>query len=173
MKGYKYLIKAVSSLEINKRVELVIVGEGELLNSLKNYADDLKVNIKFRKRATKEEVANILRSSDIFISSSVQLAKQTESTPTVILEAMAAGLPVIATNIGGAMEIIKSDKFGKIVKHSCAKSLKDGLTALLDNTENLHAISKNNIQKGKEFDWKNIAILIEDVYKQTLTKHSL
>ncbi|MFA6393426.1 MAG: glycosyltransferase [Patescibacteria group bacterium] len=98
-KGVEMLIKAFSGLKA--KAELLIIGDGSFLPSLKGKAGD-EPRIKFLGRKSPEEVEKLMSESDCLIVPSLCW----ENAPAVIYEAYRAGLPVIASRIGGIPEII-------------------------------------------------------------------
>jgi glycosyltransferase involved in cell wall biosynthesis len=102
----KSFTKAFSG-ELN--VKLSIAGDGPEYNSLKNLIKELNMEhqISLYGRATRDEVKTLLQKSDAFV-----LSSQYETFGVVVIEAMACGLPVVATKCGGPESIIISDKLG-------------------------------------------------------------
>ena len=103
-------------------------------------------------------VPDLSTCSKLFIASSIELKKQTEGTPTVIMEAMAAGLPVIATNVGGVSEAIDHELNGII----CEPKSDELLTAFKNfiNNKNLY----------KDMGRNGYNTLIESFSMATMTK---
>ena len=100
-KGVEYLIRAKEFM--NTEAEIVIVGDGPLLEELKAIVEFEKMEgITFTGART--DIENIMPAADIFV-----LPSLSEGRPTVILEAMASGLPVVATKVGGIPEIVTKE----------------------------------------------------------------
>jgi len=98
------------------------------------------------------EVIKILNSSDIFVNPS-----HSEGLPTSVLEAGAAGLAIVATDVGGTKEIIDDGKTGFLVSPSDKEALKEKICQLIENKKlredfgrNIHKFVKEN------FDWDEI-----------------
>ena len=92
-----------------KDIKLLIVGDGEEQNNLQNLIKRLNLNsqIKLYGKANRKEVANLLAKSDAFVLSSYQ-----ETFGVVLIEALASGLPIVATKSGGVESIVTSKKIG-------------------------------------------------------------
>lgn len=106
-KGIENVITSFKKvLELNRDIELYIVGDGELFDPIIAETEGLP-QIKVVGFRPREEVFKMLAISDIFI-----LASQSEGLPLSIQEAMAFGLPIIATNVGGIPDLVSSHENG-------------------------------------------------------------
>lgn len=125
-KNQRVLIEAVGALS-PKTATLVIIGDGEMRDVLKNAARSYPSHA-IRFLGFKENAAQYLRAFDIFVLPSLK-----EGLPYVLLEAGQAGLPVIATNVGGIQEIIEDEKTGLLVQAGSTSSLTSALSQLIEN----------------------------------------
>ena len=91
-----------------------------------------------------------------------------EGAPTSILEAMAAGLPVISTKSGGIPELIVNGKNGIITEEKDSKMLADAIVDLMNNRNLVESIREKNLESIKQKDWPIIAKKITDVYNLTI-----
>jgi len=117
-KGVEYLIQALNEME-TKNVHLIIAGDGELLEKLRMLTKQLHLESKvtFFGRVTDQELALLQEISDIFVCPSIVDSRgMTEYLGLVIPEAMKAGLPVIATSVGGIVDTVKNEVNGLLVK---------------------------------------------------------
>jgi glycosyltransferase involved in cell wall biosynthesis len=114
-KGHDLAIDAVQLLvDAGDDVNLLIVGDGPLVDGLRNQTErnsDLRGRIHFLGFRT--DIATVLRASDLLC-----LPSQTEGLPLVIIEAMAAGLPTVATAVGGVPEVVVSGETGLLLDPS-------------------------------------------------------
>ena len=108
-KGLQYLIQAIKIL--NKSLTVVVIGEGEERERLEKYIKLLNLEHQIHLVGRKDNAAKYLKAFDFFTLTSI-----TEAFPYVILEAGAAGLPVVASGVGGIPEIITSMQSGILVK---------------------------------------------------------
>lgn len=164
LKGIHYLIKAFKRISGRyKNVVLIIVGSG---TEVKKYRDlvvsyDLKERVVFTGRVNYNDVPFFHAASDIFVHPSL-----VEGTPIVILEAMATGKPVIATNVGGIPEMITDGVDGFIVEEKNVGQIAKKLSLLLGDEKVCKKIGKNARKKvEKKFNWDIIAERILDVYE--------
>jgi colanic acid/amylovoran biosynthesis glycosyltransferase len=116
IKNYEMLIDSFSDAAL-PNAELSIIGDGPLENHLKERAKN-NPNIVLTGRLPNREVYQQLQKSDVYIQTS-----NNESLGIAILEAMACGLPVIATDVGGVSEIVLHGKTGFLVPKKDKKSL--------------------------------------------------
>ncbi len=123
-KGVKYLLEAKKLMKTD--AELVIVGDGPLRHDLemKVHDDDIP-DVVFT--SARRDVNEIMPSADVFVLPSIS-----EGFPITILEAMASGLPVVTTNVGGISEVMNED-VGIMVKPSNPRELASALDKILEN----------------------------------------
>lgn len=129
-KGYDLLIKAFDSLSSSGyKWKLIIIGEGEERNSLQKMIDSSKSrdNIKLVGKKTKSEIVEILLMSDVFV-----LPSRNENFSVAVLEALACGLPVIASICGGIRECI-DDTNGLLFPVDDEKMLSKHIKYMLNN----------------------------------------
>ena len=106
-KGIDLLLRAVARLRSRgTAVELDLVGDGEGREEYEALARTLGVSdaVRFQGLLPKERVAALMRGADLFV-----LASRFENSPCVLIEATAAGLPVVATEVGGVAELVTAD----------------------------------------------------------------
>ena len=136
--------------------ELYIIGDSEPREELEKMASELGILnevVFFQGGKSVEEVAAYMRESDFLL-----LFSHYENSPCVIVEAMASGLPIIATNVGGIPELV-NDKTGILVESKDEERLLSALETMLDDyasydREYLHseAVRRFSYEAvGKEF----------------------
>jgi glycosyltransferase involved in cell wall biosynthesis len=138
-KGLEYFIKAAAVvLKESKRPDIyfLLVGYGKMETELKRLVDRLKIDSKFLIRDAKD-IKEVLPILDIFIVSSLW-----EAQPISMIEAMAYGIPVVATVVGGIPEIIAEAKNGLTVAPKDENSLAGGIIKLAENDELRHSIGQ-------------------------------
>jgi glycosyltransferase involved in cell wall biosynthesis len=123
-KGHRYLFAALGRLrQAGTELGLDVIGDGPLRLDLEKLADDLGVGdlVSFQGGKDKMAVAAALRRADVFV-----LPSLAENLPCALLEAMATGLPVVATGVGGIPEVVGSGQ-GILVAPGSADALADAL----------------------------------------------
>lgn len=132
-KNHLALIEALVGLEI----ELKIVGNGLLFQKLINLATKKNVRLKIVKKIIHSKLPEVYRKADIFI-----LPSLIEGHPKVLLEAMASGMPVIASKISGVEDIIKDQENGLFCNPN-KESIRKKLLVLINNLTLKKKIAKN------------------------------
>ena len=111
-KGHRVLIDAIRSvLKKHKNLRLLIVGDGPLRNKLEAYAKELQLSSKIVFTGQRKDIVSLLKLAHFFVLSSTER----EGLGIALIEAMAAGLPVIGTKLGGIPEVIEDDVNGFLV----------------------------------------------------------
>lgn len=148
-KGVDYLLQAVARLRCRRNVHLDVVGDGPLLSKYKRLAAELELDdiVQFHGFRPKPEIAELMRAADLFV-----LASRFENNPCVVMEALASGLPIVATRVGGIPELVTADN-GILAEpsdpDSIAEKIEDALARL--DTFDREAISRDALARfGRE-----------------------
>ena len=150
--------------------KLVFAGHGELLDECKKLIDDLQIgdSIDLVGWITREEQLELLSKSSIFIQHSVTAPNgDAEGTPVAIIEASAAGLPIVSTQHSGISDTIINGKTGFLVKEHDLDSMAEKMIFLLENQNIMEEFGRS----GKEFILQNFSLNkhLDDV-SQTILK---
>lgn len=137
-KGLNFLISAIVKSKINHPgIYLRIVGDGELANELAKQINELNAQ-NYIKVGKISHAYRYLKAFDIFVMSSVK-----EGFPYALLEAMAAGLPIVATKVGGIPEMIETDKTGSLVDAKNVDAISTAVESLLTDKQKMLALGAN------------------------------
>jgi len=128
-KGLDYLIDAAARLRERRDLVFLIVGDGDRRQALADQVRRLKLEPSVRLLGQREDVDDLLAASDLFVCPSVW----DEALGFVNLEAMAAGLPVVATRMGGIPEAVRDGETGLLVPPRDAAALAAAIASLLDD----------------------------------------
>jgi glycosyltransferase involved in cell wall biosynthesis len=132
-KGLSVLFESLKLLrDAGRDYELTLVGDGADRDRLAALARELAIDrhIIFAGYRSQEEVGEYLRRSDIFI-----LPSFAEGVPVSLMEAMATGIPVIATNVGGVAELVESERTGLLVPPADSAALAQAIARYQDDHE--------------------------------------
>jgi len=162
VKGVKYLIEAVGIVkEKVPEIKLLLVGDGGERKNLEKLVEELNLEnyVTFIGKIPNEEVPKYMMISDVFV-----LPSLSEGLPITILEAMASGLPIVATKVGGLPEIVRERENGFLVEPKNSKEIAEKVLYLLSNDKIRNSISLNNKEKAKNYSWDSIVDKLTKVY---------
>ena len=164
-KGPHVLLNAFSKIE---DATLVIVGSGEMLPFLKAQAKFLGIEdrVVFMGYVSDDLLPEIFKMADIFVLPSVS----SEAFGIVVLEAMASGVPVIATDVGGIPEVLKENEAGLLVPPGNELELRNAIQKLLNNEELRKWYGINGRKAVEEkYSWDKVVVEIEKVYEEIIS----
>ena len=157
-KGLQYVVEAVKDLDVN----LIIAGRDVgFVNVLKRKISDLKIGgrVKIMGEVSSKNRLKCYANCDIFI-----LFSQWEGFGIVMIEAMAAGLPVIVSDRGPLPTIVKDGKNGLVAKFPDVRSLKEKISMLIRDKKLYDKIKLNEKRFVKRFDTEKVVKRIEELY---------
>jgi glycosyltransferase involved in cell wall biosynthesis len=127
---WKGIDRLVDVITQTPRLRLVVVGEGPCRGSLEAYAKSHGVadRVLWMGARSAGEIETILRGADVFVLNSAY-----EGLPHTVLEAMRAGVPVVATAVGGTPELVTDGITGRLVPYGDVTALREALTTLIDS----------------------------------------
>lgn len=168
IKGVMYLIRAMEKVlkEISD-VKLVLVGDGEDRRNLEALSVQLGIqkSVQFVGVVPHEDIHIFMQQAYLFI-----LPSLSEGFPGVLLEAMACGLPIIATRVGGIPDIVTDKVNGYLVEKKDSSALAQSITFLFYNENLWNIISNNNKQWVKDYSWDNVISELEKIYNKMYLK---
>lgn len=173
-KGFSNLILAMPNLiACQPNLSLLIGGDGELRDQLEDLVNklNLKENVFFLGRINWNKVVDFLSIGDIFIQPSIidQFGNE-DGLPTVILEAMACSLPIVASDIGGTSLVVKNEFNGILVQPGDVGELLNGILSLVNNPHKLKVMGNNSRDLIENtFNWTNIAKDFQSEFNKIIT----
>jgi glycosyltransferase involved in cell wall biosynthesis len=173
VKGQELFVRAASevSARFGEGVEFVIAGEdatrtGEYRARVERLIAELDLKSSVRLAGRCDDVARLLASFDVFVS-----ASRTESFGMAMAEALACGVPVVATATEGAREVVEDGDTGLIVPIGDACATADAVISLLEDEGRRHAFGTRASESARErFDLKRMIEETERVYAQALER---
>lgn len=161
-KGLSQLVHAFIELKATRPgLRLLVVGEGperDVCQAL--LPGRLRSDVVFLGRVDQDDLPRFYRSADVYVSP----ALGGESFGIVLLEAMAAGTPVVASDIPGYRTVLSDGKQGRLVPPRDVKALAAALGALLDNPALREAMAREGQRTVDGYDWTRVAAQVRDVY---------
>ncbi len=153
VKGPEYLLEAFKKISGAK---LIMVGDGPEKETLKSMAQG---NVEFVGSVTNEAVLQYMAKADIFCMPSLS-----EGMPIALLEALASGLPVVASRAGGIPDVIEDGKHGFLVPPKNVNQLAQGLQQLIDDDALRQTMSQYNKEAAKKYSWDVIVEQLISIY---------
>lgn len=162
-KGVTYLIDAMKNID----ALLVIVGDGPLREKLQRKAVELKSKVRFLGAKTHEELKAIYASADIFVAPSITAEDgDQEGLPTAIMEAMASGLPVVASNSGGIAGLIDQGVNGILCEEKDVGQLAQAVATLCNNKAYREKMTEAAAAMIGGYDYRVIAKKYSDILNE-------
>lgn len=153
IKGIEYLIGAMEYMD----AKLVIVGDGILREKLEMQAKKYGDKVKFMGAVEHSKLPYIYAKADVFVAPSITLENgATEGFGLVLVEALAAGIPVIGTRTGGMKDIILDNENGYFVEEKNSRMIADKVNYLLNNREVYERLAGNAKQTIRKYDWNYV-----------------
>ena len=153
-------------LKEKKDVTFLIRGPDEgMRETVKKLIGNDKNIILMQETRDREEIIKMYQSAEIFVMPSYR-----EGLPLTLFEAMASGLPIIASPVNGIPYEIKEPENGFLIEYGRNEAFKEAIIKLLDNRQLRDKISKNNLKKAQNYRWDIIAKKTERLYNQSLRK---
>ena len=144
----------------------VVVGDGPLRGELEARAAALGLAGRVRFVGLQDDVCPFLAVFDVFLTSS-----EFEGLPLALLEAMAAGVPVVATRVGGVPEVVRDPAEGALVPFGDPAALAGAVDALLADPERARAVGEAGRRRvARDFGVARMARELEEIYASTLRR---
>ena len=167
VKGWDVVIKAFVRVHQQiSNVRMVLVGDSttseyynQLISLIKQY--DMKENIKFTGK--RDDIPEILKASDIFV-----LPSRSEGMPAVLIEAMAAGLPCVAANVGGVPEVINHGENGLLFEREDVEGLAKNLISLTEDEQLRKRLASQASERARAFGMKSYVDKVFKCYQNLL-----
>jgi glycosyltransferase involved in cell wall biosynthesis len=162
-KGFERVIRALPEVQEKARetFEVEVVGSGEHRKKLDDLAQELGVveQIKYVGTVPYDQLEKSYQRADIFVLTSLS-----EGMPSVILEAMGCGLPVVASDVGGNNELVKDGWNGYLIRGDDSSKLASDLVQLIDD-ENLRSeMGQRSREMAKQYNWEEIMRQYNELY---------
>jgi glycosyltransferase involved in cell wall biosynthesis len=164
-KGPQYLVEAAPEiLRAHPEADFVFVGDGPLRAHLEERAQRLGVRHRLTFLGTRPDVAAILQTCDVLVRPSLL-----EGMPLTVLEAMACGLPVVATPVSGTVELVRHGENGFLVRPADPTSLARAILRLMEDKPLREAQGREArrlVERG--YSWDAVAEKTLAVYRELL-----
>jgi phosphatidylinositol alpha-mannosyltransferase len=164
-KGVDRLVRAMAPVRDRiAGIRLVIVGDGPDRPAVESLARELGVSVVFAGRVSDGDLPAYYQAADVVCSP----ALGDESFGLVLLEAMAAGRPIVATNIAGYAELLGPAHCARLAAADDPASLAGELCAVLEHPELARTLGEQAAIAAQQYDWRVIAQRLEEIYRDAI-----
>ncbi|MGD2165208.1 MAG: glycosyltransferase [Anaerolineae bacterium] len=160
-KGHRHLISAMNLVVQARCAHLLIIGAGPFEDHLRRLASELGVQDFVHFLGSRRDVLGILPHLDLLVSSSLW-----EGFPTVLLEAMAMGVPIVATDVSGSRELVHTGKTGILVPSGEPNALAEAILRMLDEPAAAQLMARNARQLVSRFTIQEAASRYAQLYQR-------
>ena len=171
IKGVDYLLRALADLKDDYTFALDIAGDGQQRDDLEKLTTTLGLNdkVKFVGYASGQQKDDLFSQADIIVIPSVREGKNTEGLPVTLMESLAAGKIVIASDVTGAQEYLTNGKDGYLFEQRNISELKSALKKVFEmDKPAVDAMSQSARKLSKVFDWPVIAKKHYELFEEVL-----
>ncbi len=165
-KGQQYLIEGFKKFhDENPKYKLVVIGDGEQRDTLKNLCErlDISHDIIFEGTRGRDYIVNELNKSKAFVLTSVS-----EGFPKVIIESMAAGTPVISSDVGNVKNVVGDS--GIIFPQKDSEGVFEAMKLVSNDDDRWRIMSEKSKEISKRYGWEEQVRKINKVYSEVLEK---
>ncbi len=158
-KGLRVLLEAL--VEVRKRrpeVKLLVVGCDD--------PGDEREGVVWLGRLTDDAVPAAYRSARVMVAPSLGM----ESFGMVLVEAMACGTPVVASDIPGYRALLGEGRYGVLVPPGDAAALAAGVLELVEDEARRESMAKEALERAREFSWDKLVIQVEEAYREAMER---
>ena len=164
-KGFPTMIRAFGSLASDRPdLRLVVIGDGEDRREANDLPPEIRDRIRLLGAVPNTEIHPILAACHVYAGPSIG----GESFGVVLVEAMAAGLPVVASDIPGYREVLRHDRDGLLVPARDPAALASALGAILDDPGLAERLAAAGRERAAGFDWDVVAARLEELYRDAV-----
>ena len=169
-KGHKYLIQASQYLrERSSKIKIVIVGEGPMRMELGRMVKEIRGEDMVFFMGFREDIPQILKSLDVFV-----LSSEREGLGSILMDAMACRLPIVATRVGGIPELIEHQKTGLLVPPQRPKALANAILAIYEDRELARQLGRQGFGVvHQKFSAEAMALKAIDLYEELARKKGI
>ncbi len=165
-KGPMYLLEAYAALKrSHPETRLIVIGHGPLLGRMRRFVQRHHLgDVLFAGRVSNVEKARFYKTADVYCAPSTGQ----ESFGVVLLEAMAAGTAVVASDIHGYKRVVQRNLSGLLVEPKDPDALCHAITRLIDDPDLRRRIGDAGARRAPEYDWSHVAKELVEVYEEVL-----
>ena len=165
-KNHTFLLNAIPSLkERIPDLKVLLPGKGELLKEMKKQAVDLEIDDIVKFLGYRKDINDLCCMSDVYVATSLQ-----EGLPVSVIEAMACGLPIVASDIRGHRDVVKGGENGFLFMLGDTKKMYESIFSIYESTKVRECFSKSSVELAQKYDLKQIRLKMAEIYDEVEEK---
>jgi glycosyltransferase involved in cell wall biosynthesis len=165
-KGYPVLLRAARRvLDSEPHVRFTAVGQGPLEGELRRLHSELGLGERFRFVGYREDAARVVAGSDLFV-----LTSHYEGLPLALMESLALGVPVVATDVAGIRDAVRDGRDAILVPPGRPAELAAALLTVVGDPDLRRRLAEAGAGEADRFDIRRAAGQIEDVYREVASR---
>ncbi len=165
-KGHKEFFSALLTLKDRYPVEALIIGGGRREAEMRQMAADLGLGGRVHFLGQRQDIPNLLAALDIFV-----LPSHSEGVSLALLEAMAAGLPVVASNVGGLPEVVTDGENGLLIPPKDPQALSQALERLMEKPDFAKVLGeKARCHMEENFSLERLGREMNEIYGEVIER---
>ncbi|MCO6174162.1 glycosyltransferase family 4 protein [Flavobacterium sp. NRK F10] len=154
-----YVLQKIAETYPEASLTMVGPDKENFLEEVKQLADKLKLNVTFTGKLAKEEWWKLSESFDFFINTT-----HFDNTPVSVMEAMALGIPVISTNVGGLPFLLEDKKDAILVSDGSVEEMASAILELIQNPLKAKQLVYEARDKAGQWDWEEVKTLWKELF---------
>lgn len=164
-KGFRVAVEAFSQLAVTYGdLRLLVIGDGSERDAVDDLPPGVRVRVDMLGRVGDDRLASYLKAADLYIGP----ATGGESFGIVLAEAMAAGLPIVASDIDGYRDVARDGLEALLVPPGDAEALVAAVREVLDDPRLAKSLGDGGARRAAEFDWDVVTARLVEVYRAVL-----
>jgi phosphatidyl-myo-inositol alpha-mannosyltransferase len=167
-KGFPVAIAAFAQLaRVYPDLRLLVIGDGSERDAVDDLDPQVRARVEMLGRVDDDQLASYLKAANLYLGP----ATGGESFGIVLAEAMAAGLPIVASDIDGYRDVARDGLEALLVSPGDVTALVAAVREVLDDTRLAASLGGAGAQRAREFDWDVVTARLVDVYRDVLARH--
>jgi phosphatidylinositol alpha-mannosyltransferase len=164
-KGFRIAVEAFGQLaRAYPDLRMLVIGDGSERDAVDGLAEDVRRRVEMLGRVDDDRLASYLKAADLYIGP----ATGGESFGIVLAEAMAAGRPIVASDISGYRDVARNGTEAVLVPPGDATALAAGVRRLLDDPAWAKSLGDAGAKRAQEFDWDTVTDQLVAIYRGVL-----